>query len=375
MTQGAATIAASSSRATTTATDDNDKKASNDKENASNGDKGLATENEDEENDDDDDGGGGVSNRLREGARKLQQWKEFFQGVVLVLHFPRPVRAWQTLEFWRHVYGRIFEQLVAVSTDAIPELGVIAATSTPATNTDGSLSYTALPTIMEQHASATGFLWLDDDAVLNYWAIADAQLDKTKIWFLNSSNPDHILALPLDQPPSAPLRTTLDPADLPTHLSSSLSRLSESLRAQLDRSLWPRHQAFPLSVSPSSAFYIPQRLVDSAALHVIPVFAAESIPAQVAIPMILFTLQHPKQYDSRGFADARVIPVPPTRLGNNQESQEQQEQQQRQGGGVGMYTTLTTVVMPLDVTHPEERHKLLLAMHSGDLLLSVSHSV
>ncbi|CAI5958471.1 unnamed protein product [Closterium sp. NIES-65] len=262
---------------------------------------------DEDEDDDDDVSGGGLSSRRKEGARKLQQWREFFRGVVLVLHFSRwdgemsvggeemyvcempvtagqPVRAWQTLEFWRHVYGRVFDNMVTVSTEAIPELGVIAATPSPATNTDASLSYTALPTIMEQHASASGFLWLDDDAVLNYWALADAPLDKNKIWYLNSSNPSHLLTLPLDQPPSAPIHTALDPADLPTHISTSLSHLSESLRAQLDRSLWPRHLSFPLAASASSAFFIPQRLVDSAALHVIPVFAAEAIPAQVAFP-------------------------------------------------------------------------------------------
>ncbi|CAI5948779.1 unnamed protein product, partial [Closterium sp. NIES-64] len=254
---------------------------------------------DEDEDDDDDVSGGGLSSRRKEGARKLQQWREFFRGVVLVLHFSRPVRAWQTLEFWRHVYGRVFDNMVTVSTEAIPELGVIAATPSPATNTDASLSYTALPTIMEQHASASGFLWLDDDAVLNYWALADAPLDKNKIWYLNSSNPSHLLTLPLDQPPSAPIHTALDPADLPTHISTSLSHLSESLRAQLDRSLWPRHLSFPLAASASSAFFIPQRLVDSAALHVIPVFAAEAIPAQCVLSWV-------KQTHS---AALHVIPV------------------------------------------------------------------
>ncbi|CAI5468778.1 unnamed protein product, partial [Closterium sp. Yama58-4] len=52
------------------------------------------------------------------------------------------------------------------------------ATPSATANADASLSYTALPTIMQQHASALGFLWLDDDAVLNYWAVADTPLDK-----------------------------------------------------------------------------------------------------------------------------------------------------------------------------------------------------
>ncbi|CAI5473197.1 unnamed protein product [Closterium sp. Yama58-4] len=304
-------------------------KASNEGGAANNEDKDPAGAADEDEDDDDEAGGGGLSSRRKEAARKLQQWREFFRGVVLVLHFSRPVRAWQTLEFWRHVYGRVFDDMVTVSTEAIPELGVIAATPSPATNTDASLSYTALPTIMEQHASASGFLWLGDEAVLNYWAVADTPLDKNKIWYLNSSNPNHLLTLPLDQPPSAPIRTALDPSDLPTHISTSLSHLSESLRAQLDRSLWPRHHSFPLAASPSSAFFIPQRLVDSAALHVIPVFAAEAIPAQVAIPLILFTLEHPKLYDPRGFTDARVINPqvsPETQL------QLQQQGQQGQGG-------------------------------------------
>ncbi|CAI5951861.1 unnamed protein product [Closterium sp. NIES-64] len=275
------------------------KKANNEDGAANNEDRDPAGGADDDDEDDDEAGGGGLSSRRKEGARKLQQWREFFGGVVLVLHFSRPVRAWQTLEFWRHVYGRVFDNMVTVSTEAIPELGVIAATPSPAANTDASLSYTALPTIMEQHASASGFLWLDDDAVLNYWALADAPLDKNKIWYLNSSNPSHLLTLPLDQPPSAPIRTALDPADLPTHISTSLSHLSESLRAQLDRSLWPRHLSFPLAASTSSAFFIPQRLVDSAALHVIPVFAAEAIPAQCVLSWV-------KQTHS---AALHVIPV------------------------------------------------------------------
>ncbi|CAI5502002.1 unnamed protein product [Closterium sp. Naga37s-1] len=279
------------------------KKSNNEGGAANNEDKDPAGSADDDDDDDDEAGGGGLSSRRKEGARKLQQWREFFRGVVLVLHFSRPIRAWQTLEFWRHVYGRVFDDLVAVSTEAIPELGVIAAT--PAANADPSLSYTALPTIMEHHASASGFLWLDDDAVLNYWTLADTPLDKNKIWYLNSSNPNHLLTLPLDQPPSAPIRTALDPSDLPTHISTSLSHLSESLRAQLDRSLWPRHQAFPLAACPSSAFFIPQRLVDSAALHVIPVFAAEAIPAQVACPSPAFSIPQ-RLVDS---AALHVIPV------------------------------------------------------------------
>ena len=46
---------------------------------------------------------------------------------------------------------------------------------------NGFLSYRILPTIMDRHPSADGFFVVNDDCLLNYWNLKDADL--TKIWF------------------------------------------------------------------------------------------------------------------------------------------------------------------------------------------------
>ena len=51
----------------------------------------------------------------------------------------------------------------------------------------GFLSYRILPTIMDRHPSAAGYLVINDDSLLNYWNLRDADLTKT--WFVGEENP------------------------------------------------------------------------------------------------------------------------------------------------------------------------------------------
>ena len=50
----------------------------------------------------------------------------------------------------------------------------------------GFFSYSALPAIMERYPHADGFLWTNDDLLLNYWMLAGAN----KVGCQNSSHPE-----------------------------------------------------------------------------------------------------------------------------------------------------------------------------------------
>ena len=52
---------------------------------------------------------------------------------------------------------------------------------------NGFFSYRILPTIMDRHPSAAGYLFINDDSLLNYWNLRDANL--TKIWFVGEDSP------------------------------------------------------------------------------------------------------------------------------------------------------------------------------------------
>lgn len=47
---------------------------------------------------------------------------------------------------------------------------------------NGFFSYRVLPTTMDRHPLAAGYLVINDDSILSYWNLRDANL--TKIWFL-----------------------------------------------------------------------------------------------------------------------------------------------------------------------------------------------
>ena len=52
---------------------------------------------------------------------------------------------------------------------------------------NGYLTYRILPTIMDRYPSAAGYLVINDDSLLNYWNLRDADL--TKIWFVGEDVP------------------------------------------------------------------------------------------------------------------------------------------------------------------------------------------
>ncbi|XP_078435727.1 putative glycosyltransferase STELLO1 [Wolffia australiana] len=103
----------------------------------------------------------------------LIRWRGKFGNVVLVVFCTAlPERA--ALE-WRLLYGRIFKTVIVLAEETSPELGVGRAQL--------AYAYRYLPKIFQQYTSTEGFLFLQDDMILNYWNLLDA--DTTKLWITN----------------------------------------------------------------------------------------------------------------------------------------------------------------------------------------------
>ncbi|KAL9232572.1 hypothetical protein vseg_007671 [Gypsophila vaccaria] len=103
----------------------------------------------------------------------LIRWRKNFGNVVLVMYCSGPVE--RTALEWRLLYGRIFKTVIILSSQKNEDLVV----------DQGQLDYVykQLPKIMSRYSSADGFLFLQDDTILNYWNLLQA--DMTKLWITN----------------------------------------------------------------------------------------------------------------------------------------------------------------------------------------------
>ncbi|GAA0154127.1 glycosyltransferase [Lithospermum erythrorhizon] len=103
----------------------------------------------------------------------LIRWRKYFGNVVMIMFCNGPVE--RTALEWRLLYGRIFKTVIILSKEKNVDLAVEA----------GQLEhiYKKLPKILQRYSSADGFIFLQDDTVLNYWNLF--QGDKSKLWITN----------------------------------------------------------------------------------------------------------------------------------------------------------------------------------------------
>nr|GMD85701.1 probable glycosyltransferase STELLO2 [Ipomoea batatas] len=103
----------------------------------------------------------------------LIKWRKNFGNIVLIMFCSGPVE--RTALEWRLLYGRIFKTVIILSEQKNSDLAV----------EKGQLDYIYrfLPKLFDRYTSAEGFLFLQDDTVLNYWNLMQA--DKSKLWITN----------------------------------------------------------------------------------------------------------------------------------------------------------------------------------------------
>ncbi|CAI9765657.1 unnamed protein product [Fraxinus pennsylvanica] len=240
----------------------------------------------------------------------LIHWRKTFGNVVLIMFCSGPVE--RTALEWRLLYGRIFKTVIILSGQKNVDLAV----------EEGQLdhAYKYLPKLFDRYTSAEGFLFLQDDTILNYWNLLQA--DKNKLWVTNkvseswtsvsiSGNSDW-LAKQADM-----VKKVV--ATMPVHLQVNFKETVKDHKS--------------LAICNSEVFYVPRRFVADF-IDLVNLVGGLDIHHKVAIPMFFSAIALPQNFDpvfssmvykqnipsnSTSFYSAEVPAVHPWNVSNEQD--------------------------------------------------------
>lgn len=256
----------------------------------------------------------------------LIRWRKNFGNVVLIMFCSGPVE--RTALEWRLLYGRIFRTVVILSEQKNADLAV----------EEGRLDfvYKQLLNIFSRFTSAEGFLFLQDNTILNYWNLLQA--DKSNLWITDkvskswstvstSGNSDWFSK----QADMVKKVVSM----MPVHFQVNYKETINSDRL--------------LTVCSSDVFYIPRRfiadftelvnLVDNLEIH-----------HKVAIPMFFLSMDSPQNFDP---VLSRMI----------------YEENPSSTNSSTFYSDKVPAVHPWTVSSEQEFIKLIRIMAAGDPLL------
>ncbi|KAK1428848.1 hypothetical protein QVD17_17688 [Tagetes erecta] len=242
----------------------------------------------------------------------LVRWRKNFGNIVLIMFCNEPVE--RTALEWRLLYGRIFKSVIILAENKNLDLVV----------EEGHFDhlYKQLPRLFDRFANAEGFLFLQDNTILNYWNLVQA--DKTKLWIT-----DKVLrswsTVPYD-----------GNNDWYGKQAEMVKKVVKSMPAHLQvnyKDHTNNHDS-TLSVCTSDVFYIPQRLVADF-IDLVNLVEDLEIHQKVAIPMFFTAMDSPQNFDpvfnkmvykrkpglniSTSFYSPEVPAVHPLRVSNEQE--------------------------------------------------------
>ncbi|GAB2221595.1 hypothetical protein Droror1_Dr00012780 [Drosera rotundifolia] len=256
----------------------------------------------------------------------LIRWRKYFGNVVLIMFCSGPVE--RTALEWRLLYGRIFKTVIILSEQKNDDLAV----------DQGQLDYIykQLPKIFNRYTSAEGFLFLQDNTVLNYWNLLQA--DKTKLW-ITDKVPKSWTTVSVkssrDWYGKQAGMVTKVVGTMPVHFQVSFKETSKN---KLD-----------LVICSSEVFYVPRRFIDDFA-EVVALIGDMEMHYKVAIPMSFLALDSPKNFD----------PVLSTMV---------YEETSPPKNSSTLYSAQVPAVHPWSVSSEQEFIKLVRVMAAGDPLL------
>nr|CAN62330.1 hypothetical protein VITISV_029810 [Vitis vinifera] len=178
---------------------------------------------------------------------------------------------------WRLLYGRIFKTVVILSAKSDVDLAVEEA------HPDQVYKY--LPKIFERFSSAEGFLFLQDNTILNYWNLM--QGDKTKLW-ITDKVPQSWTTISLIGNNSVWFSKQAKMVKkvvntMPVHLQVGYKESSTSEPS--------------LTICSSEVFYIPQSFVGDF-VDLVGLVGNAKIHHKVALPMFFMAMDSPLNFDS-----------------------------------------------------------------------------
>lgn len=153
-------------------------------------------------------------------------------------------------------------------------------------------AYFDLPRIFQAHRSAAGFLWTNDDVAMNYWNLVKG--NKSKLWWPINPSCYKGAYYPFDPKEPSPWRDWAGNAINRKRSHGAYEALPQKYKNQFDSSMG-RKGYYPRGIA--DLFYIPQRYVPDFEVLIRVVGIQKRVPSEIALPMMLHCLEHPKDFD------------------------------------------------------------------------------
>ncbi|KAK1577768.1 hypothetical protein Q3G72_024652 [Acer saccharum] len=256
----------------------------------------------------------------------LIRWRKNFGNVVLIMFCSGPVE--RTALEWRLLYGRIFKTVVILSEQKNEDLAVQA----------GQLEhvYRHLPTIFDRYSSADGFLFLQDDTILNYWNLHQA--DKKKLWITDKVSESWTTV------------STNGNSDWYLKQAEMVKKVVSTMPAHFQVNYKEAVTSDQnLIVCNSEIFYIPQPFADDF-VDLVNLVGKLDMHYKVAIPMFFLSMDSPQNFDS--VLSTMIYKRKPDSTNSST-----------------LYSAQAPAVHPWSVSSEQEFIKLIRVMAEGDPLL------
>ncbi|KAI3732992.1 hypothetical protein L1987_64206 [Smallanthus sonchifolius] len=257
----------------------------------------------------------------------LIRWRKNFGNVVLIMFCNGPVE--RTALEWRLLYGRIFKAVVILSEKKNGELAV----------EEGHLDYLykQFPKLFDRFSSAEGFLFVQDNTVLNYWNLVQA--DKTKLWITDKVSKSWSSV------------SFNENKDWYGKQGEMVNKVVSSMPVHFQVS-YKKHitgHDSSLTVCSSEVFYIPRRLVNDFK-DLVNLVGNLNIHQKVTIPMFFLAMDSRDNFDPV-FSTMVYKQTPPSNTTSS------------------YYSPVAPAVHPWSVSSEQEFIKLIRIMAAGDPLL------
>ncbi|KAE8683602.1 putative Magnesium-chelatase subunit H [Hibiscus syriacus] len=257
----------------------------------------------------------------------LIRWRKNFGNVVLIMFCNGPVE--RTALEWRLLYGRIFKTVVILSAKKNSDLAV----------EEGQLDhlYKQMPKIFNQFPSADGFLFVEDDTVLNYWNLLQA--DKAKLWITDKV------------PMSWSTTTTKENSDWYSKQADMVNKVVSTMPVHFQvnyKEVVKNEQS--LIICSSEIFYVPRHFVADF-VDLVNQVGQLDIHQKVAVPMFFVSMDSPGNFDSVLSTMVYKQDLPSTNSSSTH------------------YSAQAPAVHPWKVSSEEEFIKLIRIMAEGDPFL------
>ncbi|KAL7601186.1 hypothetical protein Lser_V15G26305 [Lactuca serriola] len=257
----------------------------------------------------------------------LVRWRKNFGNVVLIMFCNGDVE--RTALEWRLLYGRVFKSVIILANKKNRELVV----------EEGHLDhlYKQLPRLFDRFESAEGFLFVQDDTILNYWNLVQA--DKNKLWITDKVSRSWS-TVPYD-----------GNKDFHGKQAEMVKEVVSSMPAHLQVSYKDHtvNHDSTLTICGSEVFYIPRRLVVDF-IDLVNLVGDRDIHQKVAIPMMFIAMDSPRNFDSV-FKKMVYRKKPPKDI------------------SISFYSPEAPAVHPMVVSNEEDFIKLIRVMAAGDPML------